>query len=234
MNLDQSLSLPASPSPMFGPRERAESEGIAALGDSDLLAIILGTGIAGRPVTLVAAALLDGFGGSAGLARSGPASIAQHPGVGMTKAMRIAAALELGARSVRPAGTPVTVSTSAEVAAYMGPRIGRLVHEEMWLLCLDGRNRIRAARKVAQGGLHSLIVSPRDVMRAAVHEAASSVVLVHNHPGGDSSPSPEDLVITRKVADAGRVLGTPLVDHVILTPEGRSSSLLDMGVLDAI
>ena len=229
MTLDQNPSPPT-----FGPRERAANDGIAALGDADLLAIILGTGITGRPVAVVASGLLDGFGGAAGLARSGPSSIAMHPGVGMTKALRVAAALELGARSVRPAGVPVTVSTSAEVAAHMAARIGQLVHEEMWVLCLDGRNRIRAARKVAQGGLHSLCVAPRDVMRTAIQEAAASIVLVHNHPGGDPSPSPEDLVMTRKVAEAGRVVGTPLVDHVILTPEGRYSSLLDLGVLSVV
>lgn len=227
MDLDESLSPPHP----GGPRERAVLEGVAALSDADLLAILLGTGLAGRSVTVVAAALLDGFDGAAGLAKAGPAALAEHPGVGMAKALRIAAALELGARAARPATGLAVVSSSAEVAAHMSPRLARAGHEEMWLLCLDGRNRVRAVRRVAQGGLHGLAITPRDVLGHAVREVASSMILVHNHPSGDPSPSPEDLATTRRMADAGRVVGVPLVDHVIVTTEGRYTSMLDLGVL---
>lgn len=225
------MDLAETPEPApAGPRERALMEGVAVLGDADLLAILLGTGLAGRPVTVVAAALLDRAGGLANLARLAPAAIAEHPGVGLIKALRLAAALELGARAARPV-LRARLCNSAEVAAAMGPRLCALPHEEVWLVCLDGRNRLRGARRVAQGGLHGASVQPRDVLRAAITEAASAMILVHNHPGGDPAPSEEDIALTRRLAEAGEVVGVPLVDHVILEPGGRYTSLLDLGVL---
>jgi DNA repair protein RadC len=228
MHVSEESPLPTA----AGPRERALDEGVASLGDADLLAVLLGTGLAGRPVGLVAAALLDRAGGLDGVARLGPAAIAEHPGVGPAKALRVAAALELGRRSARRA-TRVTgpITSSAAVAAHLGPDLAKLPHEEMWILCLDGRNKVRAARRVAQGGLHSCTVMPRDVLRAGLYEAASAVVLVHNHPSDDPLPSPEDLAMTRRVAEAGAMIGVPLVDHVILSPSGRYCSMLDLGVL---
>jgi DNA repair protein RadC len=114
----------------------------------------------------------------------------------------------------------------------MAPEIGALAHEEMWVVCLDGRNRVRASRRVAQGGLHGCAVLPRDVLRVAVHEAASAIVLVHNHPSDDPTPSAEDLVMTRRAAEAAAIVGVPLVDHVIVAPSGRYTSMLDLGVLE--
>ncbi|MFT3774561.1 MAG: DNA repair protein RadC [Minicystis sp.] len=218
-----------------GPRERALADGIAALGDADLLAVLLGTGVAGRPVTFIAAALLDSFGGLDGIARLGPSALAEQPGVGMAKSLRVAAALEMGARAARRATAVLpVVCNSAQVAAHMSPRVTTMQHEEMWVLCLDGKNRVRATRKVGQGGLHGLTVQPRDVLRAAIFEAASTIILVHNHPSGDPSPSPEDLVMTRAVASAAQTVGIPLVDHVIITPGGRYTSMLDLGVLEVV
>ncbi len=182
----------------------------------------------------MAAGLLDHAGGIEGLSRLGPAAIAEHPGVGPAKALRIAASMELGQRAARRAArVTAPITSSAAVVARLGPDLAGLAHEEMWLLCLDGRNHVRAARRVAQGGLHSCSVMPRDVLRAGLYEAASALVLVHNHPSDDPTPSAEDLVMTRRVAEAGAVVGLPLVDHVILTPSGKYSSLLDLGVLGA-
>ncbi len=110
---------------------------------------------------------------------------------------------------------------SAAVAARLGPALAPLVHEEMWLLALDGRNHARSARKVAQGGVHSCALTPPDVLRASLYEAATAFILVHNHPSDDPTPSPEDLVATRRIAEAGRLLGVPLVDHVIVAPSGQ-------------
>jgi DNA repair protein RadC len=222
----------APPPPSAGPRERALEEGVTSLGDADLLAILLGTGLAGRPVALVAAGILDLAGGLPGLARLGPAAIAQHPGLGVAKALRVAASIELGRRVARRASrVDVPVSSSAVVAARMEHEIAPLMHEEMWLLCLDGRNHVRAARRVAQGGLHSCSVMPGDILRVALYEAAAAMVLAHNHPSDDPTPSEEDFVMTRRVAEAGLLVGVPLVDHVIVTPSGRYASMLDIGVL---
>jgi DNA repair protein RadC len=205
---------------------------VASLGDADLIAVLLGTGLAGRPVGLVAAGLLEGAGGLDRLAQLGPAAIAEHPGVGPAKALRIAASLELGRRSVRRASrTSAPLTSSAAVAARMGPHLAALDHEEMWVVCLDGKNQVRAARRVAQGGLHSCTVMPRDILRSALYEAATAIVLCHNHPSGDPLPSAEDLAMTRRIADGGAMVGVPLVDHVIVVPSGRYSSMLDLGVI---
>jgi len=228
--MDATQSTPALPS--TGPRQRALEEGTSSLGDAELLAVLLGTGLAGRPVSLVAAGLLDRFSGLEGLARFGPAAIAEHPGIGLAKALRISAALELGRRAAQRAARPRAVlRTSHAVADYLRPTLAPLAHEEMWLLALDGRNQLRSARRVGQGGLHACTIATRDILRAALTEAASTFVLAHNHPAGDPTPSPSDASMTRGIADIAMLAGVPLVDHVILAPDGRHSSMLDLGIL---
>jgi DNA repair protein RadC len=229
-------SLSASPSSLHwaGPREHALDDGIAALGDVELLAVLLGTGTQGRPVGLVAAGLLERAGGLEVLARCGPRALAEHPGVGLAKALRLAAGFELGQRvAVRAARPKEALGSSAEVAAWFVPRLGGLIHEEMWVVSLDGRNRLRGSRRVAQGGLHGCSVAARDILRVAMLDGASSFVLVHNHPSGDPAPSVEDVRLTQRVAEAAMIVGTPLVDHVIVTADGKHASLLDRGLLDA-
>lgn len=223
--------LEASPLPPSGPRERALAEGVGSLGDADLIAVLLGTGLAGRPASLVAAGLIEASGGLMNLGQLSPEAIAAHPGVGTVKALRLVAALELGRRGARRAVLDEgPLASSDAVAARMAPIIGGLLHEEMWLLALDGRNRVRATRRVAQGGVHSCAVGPRDILRVALLEAATSMVLVHNHPSDDPTPSEEDLKMTLITADAALMLGVPLVDHVIVSPSGRYTSMLDMGI----
>lgn len=215
-----------------GPRERALESGFAVIGDADLLAIVLGTGFAGRHVTLVSAALLEQYGGLEGLARVGASSLAQHPGLGLAKALRISGALELGRRAFQQAMRPrEPLRTSASVAAYFAPRLCHLDHEELWVISLDGRNAVRGTRRVAQGGLHGCSVAPRDILRAALADAASAILLVHNHPSADPTPSMEDLAMTKTVAEAAAVVGMPLLDHVIIGASGRYASLLDLGAM---
>lgn len=226
MQLDDSSFEPA------GPRERALDAGVDQLADADLVALLLGAGTSAQPVGLLAAALLDRFGGLPGIARLGPAALAECPGLGRAKALRLSAGVELGRRVMRVALAPRRpVRSSAEVAELLVPRIAHLDHEEMWLVSLDGRSAARSARRVAQGGLHGLSVSARDILRVALVDAASAIVLVHNHPSGDPTPSAEDIAMTRAVAQAGEVVGTPLVDHVIVASSGYQS-MLDLGLLD--
>lgn len=229
------LDSSAPPPTPEGPRERALEEGVACLGDADLITILLGTGLAGRPAALVAVALLERFAGVPGIARFGAAALAEHPGVGVAKALRILAGIELGKRALRhPLALLGPVTNSRSVAAHLLPMIGSIPHEEMWLLSLDGRNYARTLRRVAQGGLHSAAVSPRDILRAALADAASAMVLVHNHPSGDPEPSSHDVVVTRQLQQAGEMVGIPLVDHVILCPSGKHTSMLDLGILSPI
>ncbi len=206
-------------------------DGLDALSDGELVAILLGTGQRDLPASALAALLLEEIGGVGPLSRLGAARLAGVRGVGPVKALRIAASFELGRRAAAAwARCRPRLSSSAEVAGFMAPRLATLDHEEMWLVALDGQNGARSARRVAQGGLHGCSVSARDILRAALAEAASAIVLVHNHPSRDPTPSAEDIAMTRVVAEAGEVVGVPVVDHVILGGE-RHTSMLDLGLL---
>ena len=216
------------------PRERGISDGFDTLADAELVAVLLGTGEKGRPALRVASDLLEQSAGILGLARMGPHALAQVAGVGLAKAARIGAGFELGRRALLRAvgGSRANLGSSAEVARWARLRLSALDHEQVWVLALDGRNGLRAAKRVAQGGLHGCSLDPRDVLRAAVREAASAFVLVHNHPSGDPTPSEEDIELTNTVARAASVLGTPLVDHVIVAGGGHAS-LFDLGVISS-
>ncbi len=215
-----------------GPRERAIEVGVDALGDAELIAIVLGTGCAGLPVSMLATTLLEEWGGVGRLARAGVGELAEQPGVGVAKAARLAAAVELGRRAVFAAsleGLPKLPDRTA-VEAWARPRLATLDHEELWVLALDGRNGLRAARRVASGGVHGLHVAPRDVLRCVLREAASAFVLVHNHPSGDPTASDEDVAFTSAVERGATAVGTPLLDHVVVARR-KSVSMLDAGVL---
>jgi len=209
----------------IGPRERAVAVGIEQMGDVDLVAIVLGTGCPGLPVSVLAAMLLEEHGGVAGLARAGIGELGQRAGMGPAKGARLAASVELGRRAMMAASVDASVRLPdrGAVEAWARPKLATIDHEELWLLALDGHNGLRAARRIASGGIHGLHVAARDPIRIALREAASAFVLVHNHPSGDPTPSEEDISFTRAVADAAAVVGTPLLDHVIVARKRAAS-----------
>jgi DNA repair protein RadC len=215
-----------------GPRERLLDVGIESLSDEELVVLLLGTGSASEPVGVLAVRLLDEGGGLAGLARAGVGELSARRGVGRAKGARLAAAVELGRRiaveSMR--GASGRFAESSAVEQWARPRLAALDHEELWLLALDGQNGLRAARRVAAGGLHGLYVAARDPLRLALREGASAFVLVHNHPSGDPSPSAADIDFTQRVAEAAQLVGTPLVDHIIVAHSGYAS-MLDLCLL---
>lgn len=215
-----------------GARERAIEVGVESLGDGDLVALVLGTGCSEEPVGALAAALLEEHGGVAGLARAGLGELTARRGVGRAKGARLAAAVELGRRANAVVTEGLRFPECRAVDAWARPRLAALEHEELWLLALDGRNALRAARRVAAGGLHGMHVAIRDPLRVALREAASAFLVVHNHPSGDPTPSREDVDFTRRLARAAADVGTPLVDHVIVARDGFAS-MLELGVLDA-
>ncbi|HMJ15963.1 MAG TPA: DNA repair protein RadC [Polyangiaceae bacterium] len=214
-------------------RERALVFGTSALSDADLLAIVLGTGAGGESAFAMAAAVLLECGGLVGLGRLGPHGLAIRRGIGPAKAARVAAALELGRRTTLASlhEERAVVGCFDSVARWAEPRLSCLDHEEVWLLGLDGRNGLKSAQRVAQGGLHGCALVARDVLRPAVRDASSAIVLVHNHPSGDPRPSPEDVAMTREIARASELVGVPLLDHVIVA-RGGATSLLELGVLE--
>lgn len=136
-------------------------------------------------------------------------------------ARALAAAFELGRRAeIGRAAMPERVGCAADVARWAEPRLTRLTHEELWMIALDGRGHVRAARCVARGGLHGAAVRAADPLRAALRADASAFVLVHNHPSGDPTPSKEDVALTASVAKAAAVVGLVLLDHVVVARAG--------------
>lgn len=212
--------------------ERANDDGLPkfdvdALSNADLLAYLLNRGgatllVAGG-ATSIARNLLDALGGLSGLARASADELAAllptaKRFVPAETARTVVAAFEIGRRvAAEPVAEQLRLRDTRDVAAWGMSRLGALEHEELWLLALDGQNRLRAARRVAQGGLHGVSIRAADPLRHALRAAASGFVLVHNHPSGDPQPSKEDVAFTRAVAEAAVVVGVPLLDHVVVT-----------------
>ncbi|CAN5835852.1 DNA repair protein RadC [soil metagenome] len=209
-------------------------EDLEACSVEELLATILHGGARSRTGAAtrardVAVDLLADLGGLGGLSRTTPDELKERLAGASASleptacARGLSAAFELGRRVAAAGAEPAAITNSADVAAWAVPRLGALDHEELWLLALDGRGRVRAVRCVAKGGLHGMGVRPADPLRIALRAAASGFVLVHNHPSGDPSPSHEDLVFTRRVAAAAAVVGVPLLDHVVVAAGGFAS-----------
>jgi DNA repair protein RadC len=214
------------------PRERFWAVGPAALTGQELLAILLGTGTHGRDALAVAGDLLARVEGS--LRRLGQrpwAELAQVTGVGRAKAARLAVAIELGRRvGVESEPPPERIRGPADVHRYYAPRLRDLAVEEFHVLALGSQSQILADLLITRGILNSSLVHPREVFRAAIAEAAAGIIVVHNHPSGDPTPSADDRGVTRQLVDAGRLLDVPVYDHVIVGGE-RYVSFAEAGLL---
>jgi DNA repair protein RadC len=214
------------------PRERLWTLGPAALTTTELIAILLGTGGAGRNATDLAAGLLDrAMGSLRALTARPPAELTRMPGIGAAKAGRLLAALELAGRLLQEQRPMLPrVREPGDVAALLGPRLRDLPVEEFHVLALDSQSRVIRDVLVTRGLLNSALVHPREVFRAAIAEAAAGIIVVHNHPSGDPTPSPEDRAATRQLVEAGRLLDLPVYDHVILAGD-RFLSFVAAGLL---
>jgi DNA repair protein RadC len=201
------------------------------LSADELVGVVLGTGARGASAKQVAATLLATHGGLAGLRHVGLRALAATRGVGLGKAARLAAAIELGRRVLDvPLLRGRAIGSSHDVARAVRPRLTRLDHEEFLAIALDSKNRPIRELALGRGGLTGCPVRPADVFRALLREAASGVVFVHNHPSGEPTPSPEDIALTDRLVRAGELLGIRVVDHVIVG-EPAHFSFLDAGLL---
>ncbi len=214
------------------PRERLWTLGPAALTTAELLAILLGTGREGSDVLEVAGRLLDvGNGSLRQLARRPAAELLRTNGIGPTKAARLLAAFEMGARLAREERPPVLrIREPEDVARLFSARLRDLQVEEFHLLALDSQSQVLREVLVTRGLLNSSLVHPREVFRAAIAEAAAGIIVVHNHPSGDPTPSAEDRAVTQQLSAAGRLLDLPLYDHVIIAGD-RFVSFATAGLL---
>jgi DNA repair protein RadC len=205
--------------------------GAGALGDDELLALVVGAGRPGADARELGRRLLAAVGGRRGLARRAAADFARVVGVGPARGARVAAAVELGRRTLLPSGPdPPRLTTPAQVAGLLLPSHGAAPVERFGLVALDTRHRPLVIRVVSTGSLDATLVHPREVFREAALASAAAVVLFHNHPSGDPAPSAEDLALTARMVRAGDVMGIEVVDHLILA-DHRYCSLREAGQL---
>ena len=211
--------------PSDRPRERLRALGAAALSDVELLALLLGTGTAREGVLDVATRLLATVGGLGALARLAPPQLAALPGLGPARAAEIVAALELGRRASRDiAAERPQIMRPADAVALLTPALAHLEQERSVVLLLDRRHRLLREVVVGFGGIAHAPMEPREIFSAALREPGVAAVLVaHNHPSGDPTPSPEDRAVTRRLTRAAETLGLELLDHVIVAAGGWAS-----------
>ena len=214
------------------PRERLKSLGARALSASELLAIVIGTGTARRSAIALAADVLARADGSLRRLSAQPvAALTAIDGLGTARAVAIHAALEIGRRlgaEVRDDGAPLR--SPCEVWAAFAPRLEDLPVEEFHVAVLDAQHRLDRDITITRGILNSSLVHPREVFREAIAERAAAIILVHNHPSGDPTPSADDRAITAQLVAAGRLLDIPVADHVVIG-RGRYLSFAEAGLL---
>jgi len=211
------------------PREKLERLGALALGDNELLALVLGSGSRGGDALALANRLIEQAGGLHGLTRIDSGQLRRVSGVGRARAAQIVAAVELGRRTlVRGVAERPRLRTPRELAAYLLPQYGASAVEQFGLVMFDTKHRVIRIKIISTGSLDTTVVHPREVFREAAAASAAAIVLFHNHPSGDPSPSPDDLVLTQRMVSAGTIMGIDVVDHLILADQ-QYVSLLEAG-----
>ena|SRR5688572_14746944 len=202
------------------PREKLARMSAAALGDNELLALVLGNGSRGSDALDLANRLLETVGGLHGLVRSDIGELRRVSGIAVARAAQILAAVELGRRTlVRQAVDRPRLSSPRELAAYLLPQYGALSVEQFGVVMLDTKHRVIRIKVVSIGSLDTTVVHPREVFREAASASAAAIVLFHNHPSGDPTPSKDDLLLTTRMVRAGEVMGIDVVDHLILADQ---------------
>jgi DNA repair protein RadC len=213
------------------PREKLARHGAAALGDNELVAAVIGHGRAGIDALAVANSVLAAAGGVRGLTRVPREQLAAIPGVGAAQACRLIAAVELGRRTlVRPTADRPQLLRSSDAAAHLLPTYGSHPVERFGLVLVDARYRLIGTRLLSVGSLTGSLVHPREVFREALLTGAAAVIVFHNHPSGDPKPSRDDVAVSVRLQDAGKLVGVPLLDSLVLADD-RFASLRDMGLL---
>ncbi|MBN1540984.1 DNA repair protein RadC [candidate division KSB1 bacterium] len=213
------------------PRERLLKYGADTLADAELLAILLRTGNRESTAVDLARQLLRRAGGLRGLDRQSPADLAEERGIGPAKAALIKAALEIGKRIVQQSwNSRDRIRSSEEAYRYIHLRLRDLSREEFRVLFLTGRNELIGEKVLFTGSLHQSVVSPREIILHSLQNTAASIILFHNHPSGDPSPSAEDRLITQKICTACRYCDISVLDHIIV---GKDTyfSFADQGLM---
>jgi DNA repair protein RadC len=232
-----SESLPLEYNPMIRdmavhdrPRERLLQVGERALSSAELIAIVMRTGVGGENVVRLAERILAHFGGLPGLVKASVAELQSVRGVGRTKAVEIKAALELGRRAMATMpGERAKVTSPGDAASLLMSEMALLEQEHLRVILLDTRNNVLAIPTIYIGSLNTSVIRLAELFRAAIRENAAALIVVHNHPSGDPSPSPEDVRVTRQLVEAGRLIDIDVLDHIIIGHQ-RYVSLKERGL----
>ena len=217
------------------PREKLAAHGARALSDAELIAILLRTGVSGANAIEVARQLLEKYGSLTGLSRCSVDELSKIKGVKFTKAVQLVAAFGLGDRLARERWVKQKIDSPELANELVGPELRRLQKESLRVILLDTRYHLIRVEEISLGSINESIAHPRDVFRPAVISSAYAVIVVHNHPSGDPSPSQTDHSLTRRLAEAAELLQIKLLDHIIIGAPSDTSpgyfSFKEAGVL---
>ncbi|ABO51059.1 DNA replication and repair protein RadC [Desulforamulus reducens MI-1] len=217
--------------PEMRPRERMLKEGAGSLTEIDLLAIMLRTGTSKVSVLELAAELFSHFKDLRALSQATIEELSQIKGVGPVKAVQVKAALELGRRlAAMPAETRVIIRCPEDVCGLVMEDLRDLDREHFLALLLNTKNQVLARETISIGTLNSSVVHPRELFKVAIRRSAASMILVHNHPSGDPTPSREDIVLTKRLIEAGEIIGIDVLDHIIIG-DNKFTSLKSKGLI---
>lgn len=200
------------------PREKLVLKGKAALSNAELLGILIGSGTPEHTAIDLAKMILDEQGNDLNrIAKMSVQDLKKYKGIGDAKAINIVSALELGRRRTPITTTKKQISSSRDVYELMKPELSDLPHEEFWLLLLNRANKVIRKQNISQGGISGTVADPKLIFNHALSHLASGIILVHNHPSGNTRPSEADKRLTKQLHDAGKLLEIAVLDHVIFT-----------------
>jgi len=198
------------------PRERIQKFGAEALSAQELLALILGRGIAGESVMVTVQRLLSTFGNVKAISEASLEELSKVRGIGLAKAAQIKAAFELAKRGEVEIGEKISIKSSEDVAKLVRPKLKDKKKEYFLILSLDSQNNLIKISEISIGSLNANLVHPREVFKEAIQALANSVILIHNHPSGDAIPSKDDIEITKQLMGAGEIIGISILDHIVI------------------
>jgi DNA repair protein RadC len=212
------------------PRERLAKLGAQSLANAELIAILLRVGVPGENAVQVGQRLLQKFGGISGLHRAPFEELIHEHGIGEAKAAQIKAAIELGRRLAleAPEERP-TINSPADAAALVAYEMSALEQEHLRVFLLDTRNHVLDIVEVYKGSVNSSQVHVGELFKPAIRRNASAIIIAHNHPSGDPTPSPDDVAVTRAIVQAGKLLSVDVLDHIVIG-QGRWMSLKERGL----